>query len=615
MNKKNDSNITNIPVKGRRTSREAPEEITDPNYMFPAFSNGEVLLNKKQGLLPTMGWNSWNAFGSNNSEKLTKEIADAIIDLGLADLGYEYVVLDDGCYKSERVDGKLTNETEKFPSGFRSLSDHIHSKGLKFGMYNDIGTNLCAGAAVGTCGYEDIDAQSYVDWGVDFLKVDNCYYLWDNATFSDGKNTKYSYAPNIRSITVSKDDYKISLNAVKDGQLLGQGARKDDGDYVTSIGTLDGTNIGTSPVGDRWSELAFTVNAPKSGDYFLTVNFASGEEVGTGCWLQVAVGPMDNEERFFDNMLPLTESTTSFMDSDEIKVSLEEGDNIIRIMNHRRQENVLNSYAALLESLNYADPNHEILLSICEWGKTQPHNWGYKVGQSWRILNDITFHVGSDGNPGKARWYENGTASITSQYDKAVVMDEFSGPDKGYNDPDMMVIGMDGLTQTMNETHMAMWCMMNSPLMLGLDLRKVSKGDDIWKIIANKDLIDLNQDELGIQAKRIYCSLDNTNPDTEYITNHDRVDILAKPLSNGDIALSFINLKDQEDNEEHSVDVSTIIKYLGHKMVDSNKFENASSYTIRDLWTGEETNNYSGTFAIKAIAAYDNVTIRVTPNA
>ena len=179
----------------------------------------------------------------------------------------------------------------------------------------------------------------------------------------------------------------------------------------------------------------------------------------------------------------------------------------------------------------------------------------------------------------------------------------------------MMVIGMDGLTHTMNETHMAMWCMMNSPLMLGLDLRKVTKGDDIWKIIANKDLIALNQDELGIQAKRIYCSLDNANPDTEYITNHDRVDILAKPLSNGDIALSFINLKDEEDSEGHSVDVSTIIKYLGHKMVDSDKFENASSYKIRDLWTGEETNNSSGTFAIETIDAYDNVTIRVTPNA
>ena len=56
--------------------------------------------------------------------------------------------------KSERVDEKLSNEEVKFPSGFKALSAYIHEKGLKFGMYNDIGTNLCAGAQVGTCGYE-----------------------------------------------------------------------------------------------------------------------------------------------------------------------------------------------------------------------------------------------------------------------------------------------------------------------------------------------------------------------------------------------------------------------------------------------------------------------------
>ena len=89
-------------TSSRTTSRTAPDEIKDPGYMFPAFTNGEVLLNKKQGRLPAMGWNSWNAFGSKNTEELTKAMADAIVDLGLADLGYEYVVLDDGCYKSER---------------------------------------------------------------------------------------------------------------------------------------------------------------------------------------------------------------------------------------------------------------------------------------------------------------------------------------------------------------------------------------------------------------------------------------------------------------------------------------------------------------------------------
>jgi alpha-galactosidase len=613
MSKTNDLNVSNNTTSAKTTSRTAPDVITDPEYMFPAFSNGKVLLNKRTGRLPAMGWNSWNAFGSKNSEELTKAMADAILNLDLAGLGYKYIVLDDGCYKSERVDGLLSNETVKFPSGFKALSDYIHNKGLKFGMYNDIGTNLCAGSAVGTCGFENVDARSYIDWGVDFLKVDNCYYLWDNATFSDEKNAKYTFAPNIRSITVSGEGLNITLNAVKDGVLLGQGAKKDDNDYVSNIGTFDGTHGGVTPVGDRWCELQFTVKASKAGKYSITVNYASGEEVGTGRWLQLAVGSADNETRYFDNLLPLTDNKTTFTDSEEIVVALKEGENIIRLMNHRRQENTLNSYAALLDGLNKANPDHDVVYSICEWGKTQPHNWGYKVGDSWRILNDITFSVGSDGNPGSGAWTSNYTNSITSQYNKAVIMDEFAGLDKGWNDPDMLVIGMNGITNTMSKTHMTMWCMMNSPLMLGMDLRRVTKGDELWQIIANKDVIALNQDALGIQAKRIYCSIDNDNPDTAYVANNNRVDILTKPLANGDIALSFINLNDTRDNNEYSVDVSRIIHYIGHKMTGYDKFKNALSYSLKDLWTGEVTKNTSGVFSVKGIDAFDSVTFRVTP--
>ena len=131
-------------------------------------------------------------------------------------------------------------------------------------------------------------------------------------------------------------------------------------------------------------------------------------------------------------------------------------------MNHRRQENTLNSYAELLKGFNKAKEDHDIVLSICEWGKTQPQNLGYKVGDSWRILNDITFRVGRDGDPGMTAWSDPGTASITSQYNKAVVMAGFFGPDKGWNDPDMMVIEMNGITDVMCKTHMTMWCMMNT---------------------------------------------------------------------------------------------------------------------------------------------------------
>ena len=597
---------TEVIMQGKIPDK--PRKIQNREYYFDAFENGNLLLGKKKHL-PAMGWNSWNAFGSGNTEVLTRAMADAMTDLGLDRLGYQYLVLDDGCYRAERIDGRLANETVKFPHDFKRLADYIHAKGLKFGMYNDIGTNLCAGAAVGTCGYEATDARSYVDWDVDFLKVDNCYYLWDNATFSDARNARYVYAPNIESIHVEGQGYSVTFSAVEDGILLGRGAEKREG-YVTNLGTFDGTGPGSSPVGHQSSELAFLIRVPESGRYSVCVTYATGQEVGTGEWLQIAVGSRERSEIIYDDFLPETEKPNQFRKSEPISVTLEKGENLLRLMNHRRQENTLDSYATLLEELNRVKPDHDILLSICEWGKTQPQNWGYKIGDSWRILNDITFRVGADGDPGVGAWTDAYTPSVTSQYNKAVIMDEFAGLDKGWNDPDMLMVGMSGLTNIMCKTHFTMWCMMNAPLMLGLDLRRVKKGDDIWKIIANEDLIALNQDSLGIQAKRVFCSLSPERPDTEYVTDNDRVDILAKPLANGDVAISFLNVSSSEKGGCF-VSAGQLIQMLGDKMVNPDLFA-SPNYQIHNLWTGEVSEICTGIFGVERLAPYDNVTVRVT---
>lgn len=597
-----------------------PYEIENDAYRYDAFDNGEVLLNKKTGRLPAMGWNSWNAFGTGNTEELTKQMADAMIDLGLDKLGYEYLVLDDGCYKPERVDGQLTNEPERFPSGFNALADYIHGKGLKFGMYNDIGTNLCSGAEVGTFNHEPDDAKNYAKWDIDYLKVDNCYYMWDDATFSDKERVKFVFTPNIRGIEVKNDAADIKLNAVKDGVLRGAGAVKnEEADFVTHIGTFDGTGPMQTPVGDESSELTFTVNAPESGEYDVLVEYASGYEIGAGQWLQLAVGDGTDTKIYYDYLLPATKSTSDFAVSEAIKVNLNAGENVIRVMNHRRQENTLCSYATMLKELKKAAPDRDILLSLCEWGKNQPQNWAYKVGESWRILNDITFRVGHDGYPGDAAWYDDYTPSITSQYNKAVIMDEFAGLDKGWNDPDMLVVGMNGLTDNMNRTHMAMWCMLNSPLMLGIDFRRVKKGDAIYNTIANKNLIDLNQDKLGIQAKRVQCTVETeggkkmiANPDTEYVRDKVRVDILAKPLADGSVAVSFINISDKDWTEKVSIDVKTIVDAIGSKMCDMDAFANAASYKVTDLWNGEET-VCEGMIAVDSMEACGNVTVKVSP--
>ncbi len=593
-----------------------PTPLKSDAFRFDAFKNGEVLYNKKKNRLPAMGWNSWNAFGSGNTEALTKAMADKIVELGLNKLGYSYCVLDDGCYKPEREDGKLVNEPKKFPSGFKALADYIHAKGLKFGMYNDIGTNLCAGAAVGTYMHEAVDAKSYIDWGVDFIKVDNCYYMFDNATFSNPENARFTYAPNIKGIKLvltgadKKEIHTICLSAA-DGRLKGVGIKAAEDEngtkYVTDIGTFDGTNTGTTPVGDMSGELCFNINAGipdswENDEYDLFIEYATGREPGAGEWLQIAVDNEDGSKLIYDDFLEASDGKEAFRWSKAIPVKLKKGKNVIRLMNHRRQENTLNSYAELLKGFNEAAPDNDIILSICEWGKTQPQNWGYKVGDSWRILNDITFRVGWDGNPGIGRWYDPGTPSVTSQYNKAVVMDEFAGLDKGWNDPDMLMIGMDGLTDIQCKTHMVMWCMMNSPLMLGLDLRRVKKGDWIYEIIANERLIALNQDALGIQAKRLSTSVESQNPAKDYITDNDRVDILVKPLSDGGAAISFINVSERKQTGDFSISASDI---------PFASFIKGDKYKATNLWTGEEWDTNEQVFKVSELAACDCYTIKI----
>lgn len=124
-------------------------------------------------LTPPMGWNSWNNFGCQVDEKLIRETADSIVSSGMKDAGYQYVVIDD-CWHGERdSQGFIQPNPEHFPSGMKALGDYIHSKGLKFGIYSDVGAKTCGGKP-GSRGHEYQDAQTYANWGVDYLKYDWC---------------------------------------------------------------------------------------------------------------------------------------------------------------------------------------------------------------------------------------------------------------------------------------------------------------------------------------------------------------------------------------------------------------------------------------------------------
>jgi len=124
---------------------------------------------------PPMGWSSWNKFAEKIDDKTVRAMADALVATGLRDAGYVYVNIDDGWQGTRGPDGAI-RPNEKFPD-MKGLADYIHARGLKFGLYSAPGPKTCAGYE-GSYGHVRQDAQTFADWGVDYLKYDLCSGEW-----------------------------------------------------------------------------------------------------------------------------------------------------------------------------------------------------------------------------------------------------------------------------------------------------------------------------------------------------------------------------------------------------------------------------------------------------
>ncbi|WP_225821585.1 NPCBM/NEW2 domain-containing protein [Streptomyces naphthomycinicus] len=129
-------------------------------------------------LTPPMGFNNWNSTHcrAEFDEAMVKGIADLFVEKGLKDAGYRYVNLDD-CWAlpNRDADGKLVPDPARFPGGIKAVADYVHAKGLKLGIYTSAGTKTCNSAGFpGALGHEYSDARQFADWGVDYLKYDNC---------------------------------------------------------------------------------------------------------------------------------------------------------------------------------------------------------------------------------------------------------------------------------------------------------------------------------------------------------------------------------------------------------------------------------------------------------
>jgi alpha-galactosidase len=121
-----------------------------------------------------MGWNSWNMFGATVNAEVIRQTADAFLTSGLKDAGYEYIVIDDHWHGGRGADGRLFPNPQKFPDGMKAVADYLHARGLKFGIYSDAGPMTCGGRPASQDN-EEIDAQTFAGWEIDFLKYDWCH--------------------------------------------------------------------------------------------------------------------------------------------------------------------------------------------------------------------------------------------------------------------------------------------------------------------------------------------------------------------------------------------------------------------------------------------------------
>jgi hypothetical protein len=152
-----------------------PVTLTATNALSSHTKVVHIIIGDNICLTPPLGWNSWNCWGLSVSDAKVKSSADAMVNSGLARHGWTYMNIDDG-WEAEARNAK-TGEivpNDKFPN-MKGLSDYLHARGLKMGIYSSPGTKTCGGY-LGTYQHEEQDAQSWAKWGVDYIKYDWCSY-------------------------------------------------------------------------------------------------------------------------------------------------------------------------------------------------------------------------------------------------------------------------------------------------------------------------------------------------------------------------------------------------------------------------------------------------------
>lgn len=499
-----------------------PSKVSE---VYPAdfYCNGAALT-------PPMGWSSWNTFRNRIDENLIYDTAVAMKEKGLVDAGYHFVNIDDNWVDNARDDeGRIQADKLTFPNGIPALVEKVNAMGISLGVYSSNGTATCEDLTASLY-HEWTDAYTFAKWGVEYFKYDFCH----NIPLSE-------YAPLVYAVTISKNGIGRTYDC-KEAELFGLARymkkKGFDGKYVSGLDRREGAMSFDNIEVEEDGVYNVTVHIVKHGQYEKCLMLEAN-----GIEREVLIFP--SQKRF--NM------TAKFT----VSMRLKKGKNTLKLFNPigTRADSAMLQYVNMGRQLKKATekvardagkPEKPITFSICEWGFNQPYKWGRYAGNLWRTTPDI-----------RPIW-----PWIKILYNHTVKLYKYAGVG-GWNDPDMLEVGNGKLTFEQNRSHFALWCMMCAPLILGNDLRNIS--DDVLKIVKNPDLIAINQDALGVPAKRVVKGT---------------VDVLVKPLADGSVAVCAFN---KGGKKKYNLNLK---KVLSDEYARCKKTEN---FVATNLWDKSET--------------------------
>jgi alpha-galactosidase len=421
-----------------------------------------VVCGETIGLLPAMGWNSWNCFGDSVTAQNIRDAADAMVKSGLVNHGWSYVNIDEGWNMNPRSKDNRLHGPErdaqgrmlpnyKFPD-LKGLVDYIHSLGLRAGIYTSPGPCAC-GDYTGSLGHEETDAKHFAELGFDYLKYDMCSY----------------------------------------NQVLRERTQPHPGNSLKK------------PMDRRSPEYLDELQRP---------------------WL------------------------------------------VMR---------------AALDQLD-----RDLIYSIS--GNTR--TWGREIGaNSWRTSSDVTdswleMVNGWEESVSRIGFIQKSHSAYSQEHSNGP---ELSGPGH-FNDFDMFVVGHVGwaakqhptlLTPNEQYTHISLWCLLNSPLLIGCDLTKLDEFT--LSLLTNDEVIDVNQDPLAKQAARV--------------AQHGPLEVWAKDMEDGSKAVGLFNRG-----------------YLASDVtVNWSEIGIAGKQRVRDLWRQKDLGEFSGMFTAAQVPRHGVLLVRLWP--